>query len=147
METPAFENLDLACAKAGKEIAEKRSKEHSSKELEKLITDSLAVVEEQGVYALFLFLQSQSSAKKENAKKLSDALFDFLTKVPAQRPLISNSGDFQKEDSSKQDMFKALENLADDLDKLLLAQNLLRQTLIYARYHARMRDEEPGEPK
>jgi len=132
MDSPAFENLDLTCAKAGKEIAEK-----PSKELENLITDSLAVVEEQGVYALFLFLQS---AKKENAKKLSDALFNFLKKVPAQRPLISDSGGSQ---NGKTDVLQALEPLAEDLDKLLLAQNLLRQTLVYARYHARMKDEEP----
>jgi hypothetical protein len=142
MGTPAFENLDLACAKNGKEIAEKPSKEQSSKELEKLITDSLAVVEEQGVYALFLFLQSQNGAKKENAKNLSDVLFGFLKKVPVQKPLISDSGVSQKGSSS--DVFSALkDHIAEDLDKLLLAQNLLRQTLIYARYHARMRDEEP----
>jgi len=135
MDTPAFENLDLVCAKAGKEMAEK-----PSKELKNLITDSLAVVEEQGVYALFLFLQSQSGAKKKKGEELSKNFFHFLKKVPAQSPLISASGGSQ---NGKMDVLQALEPLAEDLDKLLLAQNLLRQTLVYARYHALMRDEEP----
>ena len=41
MDAPAFENLDLACARTGQAIAEK-----PSKELEKLVTSALAVLEE-----------------------------------------------------------------------------------------------------
>ena len=40
MDAPAFENLDLACARTGQAIAEK-----PSKELEKLVTSALAVLE------------------------------------------------------------------------------------------------------
>ena len=59
MDAPAFENLDLACARTGQAIAEK-----PSKELEKLVTSALAVLEEQGVYALFLFLKTRSLDRK-----------------------------------------------------------------------------------
>lgn len=131
MNTPTFENLDLACAKEGKTIAEKLSKEDKtnaekpSKELEKLVTSALAVLEEQGVYALFLFLKSRSS---NEAKKVSDTLHTFLKKTPQQAPLLAGNTD----------VFTSLQQVAKDLDKLLLARDLLRQTLVYARYHARV---------
>ncbi|NIA09294.1 MAG: hypothetical protein GWP10_06085 [Nitrospiraceae bacterium] len=54
MNAPGFENLDLACSQVGKTIAEQ-----SSKELKNLITSALAVLEEQGIYALFLYLKAQ----------------------------------------------------------------------------------------
>jgi hypothetical protein len=119
-DAPTFENLDLACAKAGKDIATK-----PSKELEKLVTEALAVLEEQGVYALFLFL------KTRNGKGTTEKLHDFLKKTPRQVPLLSGNAD----------LFTSLQGMANDLDKLLLAHDLLRQCLVYARYHARLREE------
>ena len=120
MDAPTFENLDLACAKAGKDIAAK-----PSKELKKLVTDALAVLEEQGVYALFLFL------KTRNDKGTTEKLHEFLKKTPRQVPLLSGDAD----------LFISLQGMANNLDKLLLAHDLLRQSLVYARYHARLPEE------
>ncbi len=120
MNAPAFENLDLACAKVGKAIAEK-----PSKELENLITSALAVLEEQGVYALFLFLRARG---KDLGQGVSGKLQEFLKKTPQQRPLLPKSIN---------DVFCALQKMGEDLDNLLFSQDLLRRTLIYARYHAR----------
>ncbi len=36
--------------------------------------------------------------------------------------------------------FAALQALAEDLDKLLFARDLLRQALVYGRYHAKARE-------
>ncbi len=119
MHTSIFENLDLACAKTGKTIAEK-----TSKELENLITNSLAVLEEQGIYAMFLFLKSRGG---KTDIEVSDKIKEFLQKTPKQLPLLPKT----------ECVFKALEEIANDLDKLLLARDLARQTLIYARYHVR----------
>ena len=121
MNTPAFENLDLACAKMGKEIADKLSKE-----LENLITSALAVLEEQGVYALFLFLKTQG---KSLGQTICGRLYDFLKETPQVSPLLSKDGN---------NIFNALQQLGKDLDSLLLCRDLLRQTLVYARYHARL---------
>jgi hypothetical protein len=117
MNTPAFENLDLACAQAGKNIAEK-----PSKVLENLVTGALAVLEEQGIYALFLFLKTQDGSGIE------EKLTGFLRKTPRQAPVLSGNAD----------ICAAFQEIATDLDKLLLARDIVRQALIYARYHARV---------
>lgn len=118
MDVPTFENLDLACAKVGKTIAES-----PSKELENLITSALAVLEEQGIYALFLFLKARGGS---GAKNVDQKLYELLKETPKQAPLLSDNAD----------VFTSLQEIADDLDKLLLASDLVRQTLVYARYHA-----------
>lgn len=123
MEIKTFENLDLACAMQGKIVAEKPSKERES-----LITNALAVLEEQGPYAMFLFLK----ARKGIAEDISSRLHDFLKTNPKQHSVLLQDGD----------IFQALQGVSGDLDKLLLARDLLRQTLVYARYHARLREEE-----
>jgi len=128
MNTPTLENLDLACAKMGKEIAD-----NPSKELENLLTGALAVLEEQGVYALFLFLKTQG---KSLGQTISGNLYDFLRETPQVSPLLSDGND----------IFTALQKLGENLDNLLLARDLLRQTLVYARYHARLREDVEIEP-
>lgn len=120
MDAPIFENLDLACAKVGKTIAER-----PSKELENLITSALAVLEEQGIYALFLFLKTRGGGGAEN---VNQKIYEFLKVTPQQAPLLSGNAD----------VFTSLQQMAKDLDKLLLARDLVRQTLVYARYHARV---------
>lgn len=119
MDAPAFENLDLACARTGQAIAEK-----PSKELEKLVTSALAVLEEQGVYALFLFLKTRGG---KAAPTIEQKVREFLKTTPQQAPLLSGDSD----------VFALRQSMSEDLDKLLLARDLLRQTLVYARYHAR----------
>ena len=120
MDAPIFENLDLACAKVGKTIAER-----PSKELENLVTSALAVLEEQGIYALFLFLKTRGGSGAEN---VNQKIYEFLKVTPQQAPLLSGDAD----------VFTSLQQMATDLDKLLLSRDLVRQTLVYARYHARV---------
>lgn len=123
MDAPAFENLDLACAKTGQAIAEK-----PSKELENLVTSALAVLEEQGVYALFLFLETRGGdVAKTIGKTIGQRVRELLRKTPRQAPLLPGDGN----------VFALLQSMSEDLDKLLLARDLLRQTLVYARYHVR----------
>lgn len=120
MDAPAFKNLDLACARTGQAIAEK-----PSKELEKLVTSALAVLEEQGVYALFLFLKTRGG---KAAPTIEQKVREFLKTTPQRAPLLSGDGD----------VFALLQSMSEDLDKLLLARDLIRQALVYARYHARV---------
>jgi hypothetical protein len=115
-----MENLDLACAELGKKLAEVAS--------EKLLTDALAVLEEQGVYAFFLFLKARG---KSDGAKVIDECKQFLTAHPQASPLANGS---------HHDSFAAVQDLAKDLDNLLLARDLLRQAFVYGRYHAKARD-------
>lgn len=131
MDAPTFENLDLACAKAGQVIAAA-----PSKEIENLVTNALAVLEEQGLYALFLFLHAQTGQNTKTAEGICNHLFAFLKKTPQQAPLLSDNID----------IFTFLQQIAEDLDKLLLARDLVRQTLVYARYHARLPQKSEVQP-
>lgn len=124
MNNPAFENLDLVCAIAGEDIA-KNGK--SPKQLENLVTQALAVLEEQGIYALFLFLKMR---KKIGGGTVYQRIHSFLKKTPRQAPLLPDNVDVKE--------------IGEDLDKLLLARDLVRQTLVYARYHVRVK-ESPNE--
>lgn len=128
MDAPAFENLDLACARTGQAIAEK-----PSKELEKLVTSALAVLEEQGVYALFLFLETRGG---KAAPTIVQEAHKLLRETPRRAPLLSDKGN--SNGNGNGDVFKSLQSMSEDLDKLLLARDLLRQALVYARYHVRV---------
>jgi hypothetical protein len=121
-----MENLDLQCATLGAKIGRYKGDE-------KLLTDSLGVLEEQGVYAFFLFLKARW---KEPGAEVSRACCDFLK----QQELL---------DANNQDdaCTKLREQLATDFDTLLFVRDLLRQSLIYARYHAKASSEDRPKPQ
>lgn len=105
-------NLDITCAKLGADLGAQSD--------DKTLTDALWVLEEQGVYAFFLFL-----AQKSERRRIFASCRTFL-----QEHFTDGLG-------SGNDVFKATQAIATDVDKLLLARDLLRQSLIYARYHAK----------
>lgn len=107
-----MDNLDIACAKLGADLGAQSD--------DKTITDALWVLEEQGVYAFFLFLD-----QKSERRRIIDACRKFLQKR------------FPDGFGSGNDVFKATQALARSVDQLLLARDLLRQSLLYARYHAK----------
>jgi hypothetical protein len=115
-----MQNLDVKCA----ELAEKLA-EGANKEREKLLTDSLGVLQEQGLYAFFLFLKASKRGKPQD---VSRACATFLR----------DHGLLQ---GDTKDPFQGLKSLADRLDDLLFARDLLTQALVYARYHAKARTE------
>lgn len=116
------ENLDLSCAKTAQEIALDITKD--GKQLHRLLTQTLGVLEEQGLYALFLFLKT----KDKLGDLIASRLEKFLHQTPRQEPLFSGS----------EDCFTQIQRLAEDLDRLLLARDLLQQVLLYTSYHARV---------
>ncbi|MFH1859684.1 MAG: hypothetical protein ABH870_01525 [bacterium] len=108
-------NLDLKCAECGSKIAK-------NKEDEKLITKALGVLQEDGVYAFFLYLKSQ---KEKAAEWISERTFSLLkTQITAIN-------------AEKEPLPAIRDKLADNLDSLLLAKQLLEKALVYARYHAK----------
>lgn len=118
------QNLDRLCAQYGHAMA-KQVHEKLGKQAENHITKSLGVLQEDGVYAFFLYQVSRKS-EKEGAQKL---------KAQA-AALLKQCG--MKGFQNSADPLEAVRNeLANDLDQLLLAKRLLEQALIYARYHAK----------
>lgn len=118
-------NLDQLCAHYGWQIADHV---HSAigKNAENHITKSLGVLQENGVYAFFLYQLSRGKREKPGAIKLVNQAVMLLS--DAGMTAFQNGNDL---------LFNVREKLADDLDNLLLAKRLLEQSLIYARYHVK----------
>lgn len=115
------ENLDLKCAEAGRKIASESGAD------DRLLNRALGVLEEQGVYAFFLFLNAQG---KEPGKKISEACLQFLQTTPNGSALLPD-----------EEQWQALQKLGQNLDSLLFARELLRQVLVYAEYHVKVKGE------
>ncbi len=105
-------NLDMECAKLGAQLAKQSD--------DKTLTDALSVLEEQGVYAFFLYLN-----QKNERRRIINSCREFL------------KGHLPGGFGADNDAFRATQDLSGDIDKLLLARDLLRQSLIYGRYHAK----------
>lgn len=117
-------NLDqLAAQYAQKIIADGKA------EIENLITKTLGVLQEQGVYACMLFLFSRTS---KNEKSLADKTRSHLYALINELPAFANH---QITDANALQFFS--DTVCGDLDTLLLVKELYEQTLIYARYGAK----------
>jgi len=116
MSETQMTNLDIQCAELGRKIAQISGMD------EKVINAALAVLEEQGLYAMFLYLQARHSNVAGEA--YSDSL-----------ELLKNI--FSNQLASANNILEAIKILAnsEDLDDLLFARDLLRTALSYARYH------------
>jgi hypothetical protein len=113
--------LDLKCAQAGETLAQIKGVD------EKLLNSALAVLQEQGLYACFLYLCAQG---KKPARELSRKLFEFLRTNLSLDVMVNDT-----------QMLNAIARLSENLDDLLFARELLLQTLIYARYHLKAKGE------
>ncbi len=114
-------NLDSKCAEFGWKIAD-ATKDQT------LINKALGVLTEQGVYAFFLFLESRGSSDKTYAEKIRQNSWNLLNETIE---AIHGKGWNQQWPETLRN------NLLNELDSLSLAYQLLEQTLIYARYHAK----------
>lgn len=97
-------------------------------DFENLITKTLGVLQEQGVYAMMLFLFSRTSNEKGLAEKTRPHLYALLKELPAFK---------QSEINDPNALRFFSDNVCSDLDTLLLVKDLYEQTLIYARYGAK----------
>ncbi len=109
--------LDMKCAEWGKTIAD-------AVKDESVITKALGVLQENGVYAFFLFL----SANKKGYSSIKDKAFEFLKSDGIMKNIIGDANDPLK---------AAREALAKDIHALLFAKEMIERALVYARYHAK----------
>lgn len=132
-------NLDLFTAGYAQEMVEKvrgmtEGANKSIETLERLVTKTLGVLQEQGVYAMMLFLFSRSSNEEGLAKIIRASLFCLLRELPD----LQNNDQLPAGDARSQEALKFFkENILNDLDTLLLIRDLYEQMLIYARYGAK----------
>lgn len=111
-------NLDIRCAEIGRELA---NIEIDGKALEeKVLNEALAVLEEQGPYAMFLYVRARHN---EVAQAFQNHCVSLLKEV------------FGDKIPANADALETVKQLAENLDDLLFARDLLRNALGYARYH------------
>ena len=120
-------NLDLESAKAAQKIITE-TKESKASEVENIITKTLGVLQENGVYACILFLCSRNS---DSDNVVRTKLLEMTKLLKLEPP----NGD------KAEDVLGFLtDNICKDIDILLLTKQLWEQTLIYARYGAKARE-------
>ncbi len=118
-----MKNLDLECAKLGRELAEIKTK-HKLVD-EKVLTHALGVLEEQGPYACFLYLQAREG---EVGDEIASRAARFLASILGDSTNVRGP-------------LALIQSLATDLDRLLFARDLMRRAFVYARYHAKANEE------
>jgi len=117
-------NLDYECIKYAQEISK-----IGDSNLESNLRKALGVLQEDGVYAMFLWLESKEG---KNIRKI---LIRLLNESEIRKHLLTNSSNFP-ENFSK--FCEKLRKIAQDMDKLLFVKKLLERTLVYALYHAKI---------
>lgn len=114
-------NLDYICIKTGQEIGKETDKN--------ILQKSLGVLQEDGVYAMFLWLEMK--AKKGNVRNKFVELFQ-------NKLLKQYFGQFSNlTEKDFKSFCDILAEIAKDIDKLLLMKKIIERTLTYAYYHAR----------
>ena len=131
-------NLDkMAAELAQGMVAGAKELQHVKKAmdtLERLVTKTIGVLQEQGVYAMMLFLFSRTGDEEKVAPGIRGRLFNALGKLPP----FSGKKDIPTEEADAHQALRFYsENILEDLDTLLLVRDLYEQTLIYARYGAK----------
>ncbi|MDQ7029470.1 MAG: hypothetical protein Q9O62_06675 [Ardenticatenia bacterium] len=149
--------LDYIATQAAQRMAEvigseiQNHKKVEARDLETLVTKALGVLQNQGVYAMALFLFSRSGSGKQATdmkaeERVATALLSWLwlLRNPQQalaqvqnNEQLQTDISFDRVNSKKKQMLQEFADLSRDLDTLLLVRDLYEQTLIYARYHAK----------
>lgn len=112
----AENNLDYLCAKHGQDI----------KGEETLIQKALGVLQEDGLFAFVVFMESKKESKdKERTDRILEKTAELLNEVG-----LTNGA---KEENIRGKMLE----ITKDIDSMFLAKNLIERALIYARYHAK----------
>lgn len=128
---PSPTNLDRLAAKIAQAlIAETKKQNCKADEVDNLVTKTLGVLQEEGVYACMLFLFSRSQAsEKVIAKVARDQALNLISELPFDWQRPANQADAALQ--------FIVEKVTEQTLPLLLAKETLEQMLIYARYGAK----------
>lgn len=112
-----------------KPAEKKKTKQQLTTDIDNTVTKALGVLQENGVYACFLYLLAK---EKENGRVVVDEMLNLLAGLGFDwtKPTDNNPASVLSHISSK---------VTVDLERLLLAKETLEQMLIYARYGAKAR--------
>ncbi|WP_322494585.1 hypothetical protein [Chloroflexus sp.] len=118
-------NLDRLAAQHAQAVVQS-----GDQNIETTVTKALGVLQENGVYACFLYLLAK---EKDNGKTVARQMLQLLDGL--------GFGWGQPDDQEPETILKYInEKVSMDLERLLLAKETLEQMLIYARYGAKARN-------
>lgn len=121
-------NLDRLAAIHGQAIVNRTTGDPinaNAKDVDNTVTKALGVLQENGVYACFLYLKSRKSDEKRRADVIASEILNLLNDLGFSQPQNSDALAF------------IAEEICSDLERILLVKDTLEQMLIYARYGAK----------
>ncbi|HBQ28926.1 MAG TPA: hypothetical protein DD719_05980 [Desulfotomaculum sp.] len=127
-------NLDYYCMKHGQKIGSIQGGQEIKKQKEHLnnIRKALGVLKEDGVYAMFLWLEH-----KDKGDVRKNGLLPLLNEENDIKELFIDKNDCFP--NTFEGMCSKIQEIAGELDKLLLFKKILERTLTYALYHTKVR--------
>jgi len=149
-------NLDRIAAETSQSILSHidtfvKARKLEAKDFERVTTNALGVLQEQGLYAFFLYLLSKSGEETEENKLKADEmvscimvekLLNLLNTSELECLRVPFTNDWDKKPAQiNEDKKKILQHTSGqicvDLRRLLVVKTLFEQTLIYTRYGAK----------
>jgi flavin-dependent dehydrogenase len=132
----AVTNLDRLAAEKAQAVIKNTNNQKAS-DVENTVTKALGVLQEDGVYACFLYLLAK---EKDNGKAVVAEMLDLLEQLAFGWNKPMNNG---KVNLGSEIVLKYItDNVTQNLEQLLLTKETLEQMLIYARYGAKARQVE-----
>ncbi|MBW2137907.1 MAG: hypothetical protein JRH06_10160 [Deltaproteobacteria bacterium] len=119
--------VDQVKTQKDKEPEKKKIKEQLSRDVDNTVTKALGVLQENGVYACFLYLLAK---EKENGSVVVDEMLNLLDG-------LGFGWDKPADKSAEKVLGHISKKVTVDLERLLLAKETLEQMLTYARYGAK----------
>ena len=127
-------NLEQVAAAQAREAVTQAQGQSMVDTLERVATKALVVLQEQGVYALLLYLYARPKSETETARLVRASLFAAWKALPDAAPEVES---LSGETRALNALGVLEQHLMSDFHRLMLVRELFEQTLIYTRYAAR----------
>lgn len=145
-------NLDHLAATCAQRIIDDTNNVEKSSDVENGVTKSLGVLQENGVYACFLFALSRAKPGDGGNQSNEAVIFSIIVRemlwvineLPVDCPTPPISQDTEPRvisSQAEQILNHVATHITKNLEHLLLAKEILEQMLIYARYGAKARSD------
>ena len=140
-------NLDQMAALAAQDMVRNTPSGCDPSQLDNVATKSLGVLQENGVYAGFLYLYSRTQENerniaKETRNRMLELIVDSSLLDNEVRPENWREGAAAQNIKAKDALLFVAGQISSDLDTLLMVKELLELTLTYLRYGAKAWNEE-----